>query len=76
MQQRSPRTVIDVVHTRFFALTIHECRSKFLIPSSIIVGSLGVSGVMPALFSAMMFDAPGSEDNPATKLLFWLRMSS
>ena len=47
------------------ASTIH------LFVASGIYGILGLLGVLPALFSVTMFDAPGSERNPATRLLFW-----
>jgi hypothetical protein len=42
-----------------------------LLVASIVYGILGVCSVVPAAFSVMMFDAPGSEKNPATRLLFW-----
>lgn len=43
----------------------------YLVTASTIVGGLGLLSVMPALLSVMMFDAPGSQENPATNLLFW-----
>lgn len=42
----------------------------YLILLSIVVGVLGVLPAVPALFSVMMFDAPGSTSNPATIILF------
>lgn len=45
--------------TRKSALTIATL-------ASVLWGALGTVGVVPALFSVMMFDAPGSTTNPAT----------
>jgi hypothetical protein len=39
-----------------------------MIFASWAVGLLGVLGIFPALLSVMLFDAPGSENQPATRL--------
>ncbi len=44
---------------------------RILIVSSTLAGIASVLGLLPALFAPMMFDAPGSEQAPATVLLFW-----
>lgn len=33
---------------------------------SVVFGVLGAASAIPALFSVMLFDAPGSTENPAT----------
>ena len=46
-------------------------RMKFFLGlMSLVVGLLGILGIVPSLFSVMMFDAPGSTENPATIALF------
>ena len=42
-----------------------------LLAASLLYGVLGALSLVPAAFSVTMFDAPGSEKNPATRLLFW-----
>ena len=42
----------------------------FLIVSTILFSLGGILGLLPALTSFFLFDAPGSENNPATILLF------
>ena len=42
----------------------------FLIVTTILFSLGGILGLLPALTSFFLFDAPGSEDNPATILLF------
>lgn len=56
-----------------FAVLLHDWYamsskgSRFLIRLISVLWILaGVAGLMPALFSVMLFDAPGSESNPAT----------
>ena len=41
-----------------------------LIVESLIYAALGTVGLMPAIMSPMMFDSPGSTQNPATLALF------
>jgi hypothetical protein len=36
---------------------------------TVLLGILGLAGCLPAMFTPMMFDAPGSERNPATLIL-------
>lgn len=36
---------------------------------TVLVGALGLAGCLPAACTPMLFDAPGSERNPATRLL-------
>lgn len=48
---------------------------NYLTISSVIVGSMAFASIMPALMSAMMFDAPGSEENPATNAMFYAMFS-
>ena len=43
---------------------------KFLIITTIVFGVAGLLGLLPALTSFFLFDAPGSEKNPATVVLF------
>lgn len=43
--------------------------SAGLLVASIVYGTLGLCGLLPAGFSVMMFDA--GSINPPTKLLFW-----
>lgn len=43
----------------------------FLIVATCLWVLAGFAGVVPAMFSAMMFDAPGPSENPATLTLFW-----
>ena len=38
----------------------------YLVIASVLVALLGLASVIPALFSVMMFDAPGATENPAT----------
>ncbi len=49
--------------------------STYLTITSVVFGTLAVLGIMPALFSPMKFDAPGSQENPATQLLFWTTLT-
>ena len=42
----------------------------FLIITSIFLLVVGLISVVPAMMSFMMFDAPGSEKNPTTIILF------
>lgn len=44
--------------------------AAYLAVMSVLVGILGALGAVPALFSVMMFDAPGATQNPATIALF------
>jgi hypothetical protein len=44
---------------------------KCLIISTVVFGLAGLLGLLPALTSFFLFDAPGSEKNPATILLFF-----
>lgn len=43
---------------------------RWLIVTTLLFAVGGVLGVIPALFSPMMFDAPGSTENPFTVALF------
>jgi hypothetical protein len=43
----------------------------FLLATSQLAAVAGLLGVAPALYSVMLFDAPGSERNPAVVALFW-----
>ena len=43
---------------------------KFLVIATVLCGVAGVIGMAAALLSFMMFDAPGSEKNPAIRLSF------
>lgn len=43
-----------------------EPRERIVL-ASWAVGALGVLGTFPALLSVMLFDAPGAEDQPATR---------
>ena len=47
----------------------------FLIVTTILFGGGALVGTFPALFSFFLFDAPGSETNPATILLFCSALS-
>jgi hypothetical protein len=49
-----------------FQKSARRCR----IVTTIVFGLTGLLGVFPALFSFFLFDAPGSEKNPATIVLF------
>lgn len=42
----------------------------YLAIMSVIMGAFGALSTLPALFSVMMFDAPGATENPATVTLF------
>ena len=42
----------------------------FLLISTILFSLGGILGILPALTSFFLFDAPGSEKNPATIVLF------
>lgn len=45
-----------------------ESRPSKLLPiaATVVWGLAGVASAIPAMFSVMLFDAPGSEENPAT----------
>jgi O-antigen/teichoic acid export membrane protein len=44
---------------------------RCLIITTVVFGLAGVLGLLPALTSVFLFDAPGSEKNPATIVLFF-----
>jgi hypothetical protein len=52
-------------------LMTQKSARRYLIISTIVVGLIGAPGVLLALTSFFLFDAPGSEKNPATILLFF-----
>ncbi len=50
-------------------MTQQRARTLLLV-TTILAGAAGLVGIAAALMSFMMFDAPGSEKNPATIVLF------
>ena len=42
-----------------------------LIAASLLWVAVGLVSVVPAGLSVMLFDAPGSSENPATVIVFW-----
>jgi hypothetical protein len=62
---------LDVGRSRFHPPVKQTTARTFLLVSTIFFVCGGALGLLPALTSFFLFDAPGSEKNPATILLFW-----
>lgn len=71
VQRVSQRKLLGSMQRRGDNYRVTERSGKvFLIVTTVLWAVGAVAGILPAMMSPMMFDAPGSEKNAATILLF------